>query len=395
MSQEYENGLERLRRLRDTYAQSAAARNEATTRAHIIDVLIYEILAWDRQVVTLEDHHADGYADYTFKTPNPALILEAKREGAYFAIPLGKNRRIQGLKALAHGNEPLKSALNQVAHYCQARGVPYAAVCNGHQLVSFVATRLDGIPPLEGRALVFPSLDDMLKDFIDLWQHLSPHEISDERLRTTLLGDVSAELPPKLAAAIQGYPGTQRRNVLQTELQVLSELVLEDITRHRDMEPRFLEECYCPSGALSQYSLLSKQILQARYAALHHPEHGGPTTVQATDKRGISPDLLAESLSRRPILLIGDVGVGKTAFWRNLVLVNSADLRDDSIILYIDYAAKATMTEDLKAFLIAEITRQLREDYAIDTAEREFYPRCLQPRSTEIPSGRLCRPPRD
>ena len=369
----YESGLERLQQLRDSYAQNAADRNEATTRAHLIDMLIYEVLGWDRQSVTLEAHQdKSGYADYTFSAPRPVLILEAKREGTYFEIPFGTTTRVRGLGPLLRGNDALRSAVKQVAGYCQERGVPNAAVCNGHQLVSFVATRLDATPPLDGRALVFASLDDMLEGFLQMWQHLSPAGIADERLRTTLLGDTRPDLPPKLSATIQGYPGAQQRNVLQADLQILSELVLEDITRHREIEPTFLKQCYCPSGALSQYSLLSKQILRARYAALHHRKHGGPTTVQATDKHGISPDLLADSLSRRPILLIGDVGVGKTAFWRNLMLVESTDLADNAIVLYLDFASKATLAMDLKTFLLEEIARQLRGKYAIDIAERNF-----------------------
>lgn len=370
MTEAYQAGIDHLEELRDWYATNDASRNEATTRAHLIDVLIYDVLGWDRQSITSEDHHHSGYSDYTFHAPRPVLILEAKKEGTHFDVPIGARSRVRELKPLLRGNNQLKSAVMQVAKYCQTRGVPYAAVCNGHQLVCFVATRLDGTPPLEGRALVFGSLEEMLADFLDMWQHLSPAAVSEDRLRVTLLGDSSPDLPPKLSATIQGYPGTRQRNVLQADLQILSELVLEDITRHRDIEPTFLEECYCPSGALSQYSLLSKQILSARYAALHHREHGGPTTVPVTGKRGISPDLLAESLSRRPILLIGDVGVGKTAFWRNLMLVESAELASNAIVLYVDFATRGTLVADLRAFLIEEITRQLREDYTIDLAER-------------------------
>ena len=251
MSDGYEAGLKCLESLRDWYSENEADRNEATTRAHLIDLLIYDALGWDRHSVTLEEHHGGEYADYTLHAPRPLLIVEAKREGSYFEVPIGPGSRVRGLKPLIRGNETLRLAVSQVATYCQSRGVSYAAVSNGHQLVCFLATRLDGIPPLEGRALVFASLDEMLERFLDLWQHLSPYGLTDGHLRRTLVGDTSPNLPPKLAASIKGYPGIQRRNVLQTDLQILSELVLEDITRHREIEPTFLEECYCPSGALS------------------------------------------------------------------------------------------------------------------------------------------------
>lgn len=372
MTDPYEDGLERIESLRAWYALNEGDRNEATTRAHLIDVLLYQVLAWDRPSVTLETHHDGEYADYTLQAPRPLLILEAKREGFYFELPTGSGSQVRSLKPLLRGNDGLNDAVTQVATYCQSRGVPYAAVSNGHQLVCFVATRLDGIPPLEGRALVFASLDEMLGRFIDLWQHLSPQGIAHRRMDTALVGDLSPNLPPKLADSIKDYPGIQHRNVLQAELESLSELVLEDITRHREVEPTFLAQCYCPSGALSQYSLLSKSILQARYSALHQADHGAPATVSITDKDGISPELIADSMSRRPILLIGDVGVGKTAFWRHMMLVENVELTQDCTTLYIDFGSKATLSTNLRTFLLTEIGDQLRDEYGVDLHERNF-----------------------
>lgn len=372
MTDNYEAGLEEIEKLRTWYGQNEADRNEATTRAHLIDVLIYDVLAWDRHSVTLEDHHGGEYSDYTLKAPRPQLIIEAKREGSYFEVPLGPGGQVRGLKPLIRSNDDLRTAVSQVATYCQKRGVPYAAVSNGHQLVCFLATRHDGIPPLDGRALVFASLDEMVKRFLDLWQHLSPGGLAEGRLGQTLIGDTGRNLPPKLADSIKDYPGIQQRNVLQADLEILSELVLEDMTRDSEIEPTFLAECYCPSGALSQYSLLGKNILQARYAALHHSEFASPTAVPILTKAGISPELIADSLSRRPILLIGDVGVGKTAFWRNLMLVDSAELTKDSIVLYVDFGTQATLTANLRSFLIEEITAQLRDNYGVDLRERNF-----------------------
>lgn len=372
MSDEYDSGFESLKALKSWYLANRGDRNEATTRSHLIDALLYDVLRWHRSSVTQEDHQGGQYTDYTLHAPRPLMILEAKREGTYFEIPVGSSARVRSLASLVRGNQELQDAVTQVAGYCQRRGVPSAAVSNGHQLVAFVAVRLDAVPPLDGRALVFTSFDDLVEGFLDLWQHLSPAGVAEGRLTSTLIGDSGPAVPPKLSASIQEYPGIQRRNVLQTDLQILSELVLEDVTRMREIEPRFLAECYSPSGALSQYSLLGKNILQARYAALHDPKFGGPVTEPATNKGGVSADLFADSLSRRPVLLIGDVGVGKTAFWRHLMLVESAELTKDSIVLYVDFGTKATLAVEFREFLLGEIARQLREQYDVDVYERNF-----------------------
>src|SRR5207248_11180084 len=126
----------------------------------------------------------------------------------------------------------------------------FAAVTNGHQLVVFVATRSDGLPPLKGKALVFPSLDFMLNHFLELWQVLSKPGIEQQKLYARLIGSVVPELPPKLSSSIISYPGTVNRNTFQADLQSLSELVIEDLVHAEPLEKTFLEECYAQSGAL-------------------------------------------------------------------------------------------------------------------------------------------------
>lgn len=372
MSSNYESGRSHLEELVTWYSTRAGQRNEATTRLQLIDRLFFECLGWSTDDVITEEPHGQEYADYTFLAPRRILIVEAKKEGDYFELPAGRIRLEYSLPALFRDYPNLKSAVEQAARYCQARGVPFGAVSNGHQMVAFVANRNDGLPPLEGKALVFPSLDFMLEHFLELWQALSKPGVEEKRLHLQLVGDVVAELPAKLSTTLAFYPGVKGRNPFQTDLQTLSELVIEDLVRSQELRKRFLEECYSQSGALSQFALVSRTILQTRYAALFAPESQGPTTVPAVDRDGISQELLAESLSRRPIILIGDVGVGKTTFVHHLIHVEAERVFEDAITLYIDLGSQANLTSDLRRFLIGEINRQLREIYGIDINERNF-----------------------
>ncbi len=93
----------------------------------------------------------------------------------------------------------------------------------------------------------------------------------------------------------------------------------------------------------------------------------------AADRQGVSPELLAESISRRPILLIGSVGVGKTTFIRNLMKIEAPSVFEKAITLYIDLGSQATLSVDLKSFVIEEVIEQLRENYEIDIEERNFF----------------------
>jgi len=300
LSLKYEECRNNLDQFVRRFQTLSASRNEATTRLQLIDTLFLECLGWSRDQVVCEESYGGEYADYTFYTFRPALIVEAKREGDYFELPAGTTRLEHSIPSLMRDYPRLSDALRHVADYCQPRGVPYGAVTNGHQVVAFVATRVDGSPALEGKALVFASPSIMLAHFLDLWQALSRYGVEENRLKFRLIGGLP-ELPRKLSATITKYPGLKLRNTLQTDLQILSEIVIEDLTRSPELEPEFLKECYCQSGALSQYALTSKAVLAARYAALFDSSQSGPTTVPATSKSGTSLELLAVGLARRPI----------------------------------------------------------------------------------------------
>lgn len=369
-SQNFDDAYDHLKALiefdRKT-GQQAAERNEATTRLHLINRLFLECLGWEHQDCVTEETHDGKYADYIFSITTKALIVEAKREGTSFELPPGVGFGEASLTALIKSDKALKKAIYQVAEYCQRRGVPAAAVSNGHQLVAFIAVRTDGRPPLKGKALVFPSLSSMKENFGELWATLSRAGIAEKRLQKRLLGTGPKPLPPKLATKIADYPGSKQRNVFQTDLQIASEMILEDLMRNPKTEDEFLRECYAKSGALSQYALISKKILRARYEALSQVP-GAPSLVPAVDKKAqISADLMADSLSRRPILLIGDVGVGKTTFIKHLVGVEAKDLFSEAVSLYIDLGSQGALASILSKFVIDEIDRQLHEEYDVDT----------------------------
>ncbi|WP_162907210.1 AAA family ATPase [Allorhizocola rhizosphaerae] len=349
--------------------------NEATTRHRIIDRLLHDCLDWSPSSVTAE-HYEDGeYADYVLGAPTPEVVVEAKREGVHFTLPAGlAGRRSVDLRSLR--DDPLcDKAVRQVLRYCQDRGVPIAVLTNGRQLVAFYASRQDGVPPLNGRALLFSSLDEMLADFDSLWNNLSREGIGLKTLQRHLLGKSPRALPPpKPSDQIQGYKTLRIRTHLETDLKQLGELFLQDLGRSRSISADFIKNCYCATGALSQYSAVSKEILRSRYAALERSVQAKPESV--TTRLGINPSLTAitmtEALSNRPIVLVGDVGVGKSMFIRHLLEVEARDLLNNAYVFYIDFGREPALATDLKSYVTRRLVEQLREIHHVDFEESEF-----------------------
>ena len=246
-------------------------------------------------------------------------------------------------------------------------------LCNGHQIVAFIGSRSDGIPPIDGHCLIFQSLDEMAADFRTLWENLSKPGVAAYTLTSTLNQDNVQPPPEKLSHRIPNYPGFKNRNPFQTDLQILGGLFIEDVVRVPQLEDDFLKHCYAPSGALSQHALISKQILQARYSSLFEKELGGPAIQPAHTKHGITEefakDILAASLKRRAIILLGDVGVGKSIFIRNLVRVEGREIFEKAITLYIDFGKEPALAGDLENFVLRRCASQLLNDHKIDIEE--------------------------
>jgi hypothetical protein len=347
-------------------------RNEATTRLQLIDRLLFDCLGWEREEAELEDHEAGEFADYVLDRRGRHLVVEAKREGAWFVLP-NEIERIVRLETLRGLDNVVADAVDQVSGYAQKRGIPYAVACNGHQLIAFVGSRQDGVSPDEGRALVFASPADLLEGFAELWDVLSRQGAATRRL-TRRLGAVAAAPPPKLSEQIAAYPGTAPGDEQQYQLATLHVLFLPDYVRDDEKEVEFLERCYCPPGAFSHLAALNRAVLRARYSkALGQELKVG--LEEARQKEGLNPQLREEvaatTAGRQPIVLLGDVGVGKTMFLRRLLRVDARELADDAVMLYVDLGRSAVL-QDIPSYTTAAFKQQLYERYDIDIDASDF-----------------------
>jgi GTPase SAR1 family protein len=375
----YENSRETLEKLAEYFKGESLDRNEDTTRFHLIDQLLVGCLGWERPDILTEPSHEGEYADYILSITRTVAIVEAKREGNYFELHAGVKGNILSLKTLRKDNKELDKAIQQVSGYCHRRGVQVAIVCNGWQIVAFVANRSDSIAPLEGNALVFDSLDGMLDNFLDFWNYLSKPGMEKKTLLHKLLGNAIVELPHKLSSRIHGYPGIKNRNTYQNEAQIISDIVLEDAVREKDIEKQFLEECYCNSGALSGYTLVSKEILNTRYNYLFQDNDKKAILEPVSSKKGLNKnlvDVVANSISKRPILLVGDVGAGKSTFVNNLLQVEAPHEFEKSLVLKVDLGSQAIVALDMKATILDELVFQMKNIHNIDIMDDDFVRHC-------------------
>lgn len=361
-----------LKNLVNKYTE-IGCKNEAETRFHFIDILLTDCLGWERTEIPVEKYLSGERSDYELGKPT-ALILEAKRDAIHFEIPVRKkNTLLVPIRQLMDLNTDAKDAIEQVQGYCSRRGVRYAAICNGPQLIVFVATRTDGKVPFDGRALVIDGFNQLQENFSLIFNLISPLGATSNKLLTYLDANGISGIPDKISTKLANHPSFRYQSASRNSLRMVAELLLEDIARTEELEERFYKECYCESGPLSQDALVSKNLLKTRYAALFHPSEEAPAVVPVKAKgKAVTSEILAESLSRRPIILLGDVGVGKTSFIKNLMLVEAEEEFKKSVYIYLDLGVNAFLGNSLEEYVRLEVESQLCGKYNIDISSGQF-----------------------
>lgn len=372
-------GRKSLKSLRgEITALGQGSRNEAQTRLDILNRLIVDCFGWNgdkRTRVQVEVHERGEFSDYELGIPR-CVIWEAKRESVSFELPPGSSKKpIQDIASVVQRSPDALEALTQAQRYCSSRGVELGVATNGHQLICFLATRADGVAPLDGHCFAIDSLNQLDEEFATAWDLLSPDGVAEKRYVRILKLGTDRNIPPKLSSFLRQYPRHRYLSDLQSNLRTLAELLLQDIGDTEAEEEQFIRRCYCSSGALSQHALLNKRILEARYSAL--TESAGLNTVTESvnpkDGRGAIPaSVMQEALSRRPIILIGDIGVGKTSFLKHFIYEDAKDVFANAIYIYVNLGERGTLDPNVRTLILRDTERQLYDRYKIDIREHPF-----------------------
>ena len=115
MGVDFSEGENNLRNLIDWYASNVSedTRNEATTRLHLIDRLLFECLGWNREDCKTEERINGKYIDYSFYCSGCLFIVEAKREGVYFELPVGTESLRYNINFFSRRGKSVGTAIKQ------------------------------------------------------------------------------------------------------------------------------------------------------------------------------------------------------------------------------------------------------------------------------------------
>ncbi|AZD28991.1 hypothetical protein [Pseudomonas chlororaphis] len=374
---EMTEGLTRLKAIVENFPSDSPFWNEAQNRFQFVDRFLSECLGWEKPDINVElFDELNGRADYALGKPIKAIV-EVKKEAVLFDVPpLGTNNVLRKIQPLLKASKSFSDAVKQVIPYCAINGAQIAIVSNGPQVAIFQAIS-PGFPPLEGECYFFNGFQSCIDNFPLLWKLLSPEGVTENHAYRDLALHRNPRIPSKASTAIAEPFKYRYRSEFQENLRSLSSLLLEEIEDNPDLKADFYRECYIGLEANSRHLLLSKNIIAARYRRAGEQGVAPSALDQITgvDQDGnleVNDPTLLSAAGSRPIVVIGDVGVGKTSFFENLFESLTSSDQANTYFLNVNLGVKATLSVDVKSYILSEIPNILKSKYGIDICSALF-----------------------
>jgi energy-coupling factor transporter ATP-binding protein EcfA2 len=316
-------------------------QTEADTRARLITRILREALDWPDANISHEEFAKPGFMDYVLSLQRRVIVVEAKKSGDSFNLPLDvSTAAVFTLAGILRTVKNLKDYVNQVLAYCFNNGIEYACVTNGPQWLVFRAVRTDGIHLGQGRVIVFKSLKDISERFIDFWSLLSKQGVENNSLaRIFQPSDAVVFQYKRLTDELHLYSEKVTRNRLSVDFEPLLAEYMGEIATSKSRER--LRDLFVKSRPLGEVldavehkmslSLSNTLITTTRVKQVQRPDD-----VRAAVRQKVDAAITLPSKSE-VILLLGRVGSGKTTFVNHFLRIDLRETFEDHFLIALDF----------------------------------------------------------
>lgn len=314
--------------------------SEANTRHQILDPLLHDVLGWPRARTSCEEYISPGYADYMLSRADgtPLLLIESKKEGAFFALPAGmlgsSTATYVPVKSLLT-DAPIQGAIEQVRTYCTNVGCEVAAITNGHEWIVF-RTFKKGEDWRKLKAFVISSLDYFAQKFTEAQNTFAYTQITDKgSLQRLLLDDTHFNRQlyyPK--ERIASFGAQVDSNNYASSLRPIMDKYFGVIPQD---DSEFMESCYVSDR---EYDLAFANARRRLEDALTpYLEQYNIRDFRDGDSGGGLGRRLQKAVLNRGktdvVVLFGGKGVGKSTFLRKLLFHKPPHILEKNAVVAI------------------------------------------------------------
>lgn len=300
--------------------------NEAETRLKVIDKIIFEVLEWTHEDVTVEQRVSEDkkttFCDYIIKTASTAFVVEAKKVGVSFEIT-NSSRRIKLNQSNLEGG--FGEAVIQARDYCRKLGIQFAVVTNGSQWIIFPANRIDQVSFSSSYAIAFNSLESALReDFSEFYDLLSRKGVINSSLENNLLGSDEDQIEERrLKNHFKSQASSKPKNPIYPLIEEAISIAFSDAIT--EVSEDLFEKCYVNTPDRTKFDRrINMYISKSQHLFSSQPKRPLNKRDSGALKQALES---AKSTSiNQSIIVIGTVGSGKTTFLHYTRNISAADL---------------------------------------------------------------------
>lgn len=310
------------------------APNESDTRLKALDRILFEILGWRHESVSTEPPTPSGYIDYllTVGERRGAIVIEAKRAGLLNAGTASDTAAVLSLSGPVL--QPLKEGIRQALSYATEQGAPVAVLTDGRCWLFFKASRTDGLPPLKGRGIFYPSLASIESDFVRFAELLALPSVLDRHHLVHLNaaeGMTIGDAEEQFFVSNPAEAHMKQRNALATDASLLFTQFFSKLSDTDDRE--MMCACFVETEESRRAELELQKIVQNVLNGITSLDTAEGSALRAEIERTLA------SQQSQTVLLVGNKGSGKSTFIERFFgEILSPVIRQSCMIARVDFA---------------------------------------------------------
>lgn len=335
--------------------------NEDTTRLRIIDVILFDILGWDRNKALTERYvEKVGYADYSLVIDQVCrVVVEAKKGDITFVLPASYSYPSESVpfSQIAKQCPDALQAMQQAASYANSLGAKYTVITNGRQWI-IMLTSMEGTVLQDRPVMVFESLDAIHKRFSSFFECLGPLNIRVNTPYSKLSDARKQPAPSKLSKSIVGYPVVREESTVRNQHSTGIQYIWDEVNSS-DTTVEFFQRCYVPPLGHDKNKDLAAQLLSDRF----DEDSARTERLAAAD---VAEFLKEPPRPEKPVLLLGRIGRGKTTFIRFLKEIAAKSTLSNYVQIDVNFLDCAVPASGVSKYVYDTVKYQLNDRYRIN-----------------------------
>ena len=329
---------------------------EQDARFQVIDRILTEVLAWDYNNISTEQHTDSGYIDYLIHSEERSrFVIEAKKASKLLIDTI--NPKLGNYKVNGPALASAQDGIQQAQKYCINTGVSFAALTTGFEWIGFLAIRTDGKSPDTGKAIVFPTLNAISKNFAIFYDLFSKKGILNNLYQIRIYENEGLQIHHS-DTFYQIIDKNQIR--LLTKSKLASDL--DQIFRgffsamSGESDPEMLARCFVESKESRETDSSLQKITRNLINQIEVVSPGEGRELQEQIRTAV------ETQKGEFVLIIGNKGAGKSTFIdRFFRLVLDRDLRKMCLVIRVDLADSSGDLSTVVNWLIDRLKAEIEK----------------------------------